>query len=294
MFTDGLGALAADCDALLLLRDGQRQAIRRSPAAEQPIYIASVGKVLAALTVGVLVDQGRIQGVHEPLANWFPTWRESSHASITLDHVLSHRSGIQAATDAVELEMAHDVVSLALRSPLSETPGLVARYNNKAFALIAGLVRNVSGLRFDRFFEQAIGEPLRIGHHQWFTDGTGTPATYGAFSTLPDDLLTLGSLFIGHSEPKCAAVISREWLQYMCTPSGLDTPELCHPWHRRVVGTTGKSTEVFFHGGYRGNLLAVIPSKNIVLLRMVTAETFAAGHGALDFTPQLLEWCAGL
>src|SRR3546814_19063982 len=68
----------------------------------------------------------------QPVADFYPEWKQGQKQQITLRMLLNHSSGLQNARRAdVEIYPAPDAIQLALAAELSSKPGTAASYNNK-------------------------------------------------------------------------------------------------------------------------------------------------------------------
>jgi hypothetical protein len=65
----------------------------------------SVLKSIAALAVGRLIREGKLQNVDEPVCNIFPEWKQGLKRTITIKHLLNHTSGIECNDHAAFLSL---------------------------------------------------------------------------------------------------------------------------------------------------------------------------------------------
>jgi CubicO group peptidase (beta-lactamase class C family) len=165
-----------------------------------PVYIASAGKSLTSLAIGRLLATGALDSLDQPVSSLFPEWRQGRKRTITVRQLLNHTSGMQNHPNAsVELEpppnwRVPDVVRLALAAELSDEPGSTARYNNKAVALLGGIIERASGRRMDTYFEEEFFRPMGITRYDWIRDEAGQPTAHGAFLLTARDLARFGEL----------------------------------------------------------------------------------------------------
>ncbi|AZC39400.1 serine hydrolase domain-containing protein [Pseudomonas chlororaphis] len=285
-------AAASGSDAVLITQNGKTLVDVRTETASRPIYLASVGKLLASFAVGAAIDRGLLSSIYQPISELFPEWRQGQKRAITIHNILAHRSGLQDEPNAsLELEVAENVVRLALAAELSEPPGTLARYNNKAYALIAGLIEAATGERFEHFFASAFLNPMGITNVEWFLDRSGNAATYGAFALQVDDLWKFGELVNRNGRWGDRRLLSRKWIVTSMKPAGIDTPQLGLGWHmrsgQRILYNKQVNLMGYFHGGYRGNCLLVVPSANLVAVRLVSKSRFDLVGG--DHWPSFVE-----
>jgi CubicO group peptidase (beta-lactamase class C family) len=211
-------------DALIIVKDGQNLVYDIKAGKEKPIYIASAGKSLVALGIMKLVDMKLIDSLEQPVCSFFPEWKQGTKKDITIRMLLNHTSGLQNYPNAgIELEppptqKVKNIIQLALAAEISTLPGTVSSYNNKAVALLAGVVEKASGLRMDKFFERYFFKPMKITEYDWIRDEDGNPTAHGAFIIKPADLAKFGTLILNNGTYNGQQILSKKsveacWLQ---------------------------------------------------------------------------------
>ena len=134
--------------------------------------LASVSKPLTALAVLWLEERGHLS-LEDSIQQYFP---EFPYEGINIRLLLSHRSGLpnymyfseELWTDRSIPISNQDVVCLmqTYRPNIYYIPDYRYNYCNTNYALLAAIVEQVSGMRFDDFMEQHIFRP--IGMHDTF------------------------------------------------------------------------------------------------------------------------------
>ena len=138
----------------------------RALTIDDPVRIASVTKLVVALGVMRLVEQGRLD-LDRDVSDWLG-WRLRNPAfpdrPITLRHLLSHTSSLQDEIDyAVPLGTAlGDAVAAPAAFDAEHPPGTFFRYANLNFPVIASVMEQASGERFDRLTARLVLEPLGL------------------------------------------------------------------------------------------------------------------------------------
>ena len=123
--------------------------------------IGSVRKQFVAAAVLVLVEDGKL-ALTDDIRKHFPELPDYGH-KITLDHMLTHTSGIRDWTGLRGLlgGTVDDVVKLTLRQRgLNFAPGEEWSYSNSAYVLLTDLVVRASGMTFEEFTRKRLFEPL--------------------------------------------------------------------------------------------------------------------------------------
>ena len=205
-------------DAVIILKDNQIIYKDFFGKKEKPIYIASAGKSLVNLAIGKLLDKKLLDSIDQPVYTFYPEWKQGEKKNITVRMLLNHTSGLQNYPNAsIELEPAptynvKNIIKLALAAELSGKPGTKVSYNNKAVALLGGIVEKASGKRFDHFFVDEFYKPMNIADYQWIQDRSGNPTTHGAFVIRPSDLLKFGRLMLNKGIYQSKRLLQESWI----------------------------------------------------------------------------------
>ncbi len=153
------------------LADRSRQ---RALTSADPVRIASVSKLVVALGVFRLVEQGRLdldQDVSEILG-----WRLRNPSfpdrPITLRLLLSHQSSLRDGIDYA-IPVGKELRT-ALAAPAAydgeHPPGTYFRYSNLNFPVVASVMELAGGERFDRLMDRLVLAPLSLeGCFNWST-----------------------------------------------------------------------------------------------------------------------------
>ncbi|HYP26106.1 MAG TPA: serine hydrolase [Blastocatellia bacterium] len=122
--------------------------------------VGSVRKQFVAAAVLLLVEEGRLS-LSDDIRKHFPELPDYGH-KITLDHLLTHTSGIRDWTGILPLAGGNaEVVSLILRQRgLNFAPGEEWSYSNSGYVLLTDLVARASGMSFPDFTRKRLFEPL--------------------------------------------------------------------------------------------------------------------------------------
>lgn len=141
-------------------------ASEREITADDPVRVASISKLIVAMAVMRLVEEGRLDldaDVSEALG-----WRLRNPAfpdqAITLRLLLSHRSSLTDRIDYVlplDADMAH-VLAQPGAWDTDYPPGTFFRYANFNFPVVAAVMETVTGERFDRLVDRLVLEPAGV------------------------------------------------------------------------------------------------------------------------------------
>jgi CubicO group peptidase (beta-lactamase class C family) len=134
---------------------------------DDPARIASITKLVVALGVMRLVEQGRLD-LDRDVSDYLG-WRLRNPAfpdrPITLRLLLSHRSSLKDDIEYWAIPLGTNLQQ-ALANPAAfdstHPPGSRFRYANLGFPVIASVMEKASGERFDRLMERLVLRPLGL------------------------------------------------------------------------------------------------------------------------------------
>ncbi len=256
---------------------------------ERPALLMSATKSIAALTVGLLVDAGRIASWDEPLTDWYPEVAGTPLATVTVRQLLSQTSGLDPCADLRTCPgSGDDALAFALHSKMTTAPG-TWDYNNNAVNLLSGIVQRVTGASMSSFADSALFRPLGITDPSWDHDANGVNFASAGLSMTAHDLAKIGELMLAHGRWKDTQILSA------ATIDTLTRPQAEWPWYGMLWWTVtspraGVSQALFDYWRERGTspetLLALQPLVGRSWTdgnKLYEAERDALGGGQLGF-----------
>ncbi len=134
---------------------------------DEPARVASSSKLIVALGVMRLVEQGRID-LDADVSQWLGyALRNPAHPDmpITIRMLLSHTSSLQDAGEAYVIPLGSTMQG-AVADPkvfdAAHAPGTYFSYANLNFPVVASALEKATGQRFDRLIHGLVMEPLGL------------------------------------------------------------------------------------------------------------------------------------
>ncbi|HSB68145.1 MAG TPA: serine hydrolase [Candidatus Methylomirabilis sp.] len=275
--------------AVVVVHDGRILAERYAPGftPATPLLGWSMTKgVINALT-GILVSDKKL-GVGDHAA--VPEWQGPGdpRRNITLDHLLRMTSGLEFEEDyrhpledvTFMLLAAPDMAGYAARKPLAAEPGSRWHYSSGNTNIIARLLRGVVGggdagylafprrMLFDRIgMRSAVIEP----------DASGTFVGSSFMYATARDWARFGLLYLQDGMWQGERVLPAGWVGYSRTPTPAAPRGMygAHFWLRLRPGFRGSDggasalpADTFHAIGHEGQFVTIIPSRNLVVVRL--------------------------
>jgi CubicO group peptidase (beta-lactamase class C family) len=119
--------------------------------------------------IAQLIEQGKIKpsDAVQKYIPWFQVADEEASKKITINHLLHHVSGLSEAgftvmlpDDATNEDAIRALASAELTAPI----GATFQYFNVGYDVLAVVVQNVSGMKYEEYVQKFIFDPLEMTH----------------------------------------------------------------------------------------------------------------------------------
>jgi uncharacterized protein YbbC (DUF1343 family)/CubicO group peptidase (beta-lactamase class C family) len=134
----------------------------REPMTVDTIFdLASLTKVVATATsIMILVERGKLR-LADPLSLYIPELKGEGRETVTIEQLLTHRSGYAPDFDLRERWTGYDeAIKRLIKEPLRNPPGTRFTYSDINFIALGEVVKRVSGMPLDQFARRNIFQPL--------------------------------------------------------------------------------------------------------------------------------------
>jgi uncharacterized protein YbbC (DUF1343 family)/CubicO group peptidase (beta-lactamase class C family) len=134
----------------------------REPMSVDTIFdLASLTKVVATATsIMILVERGKVR-LSEPASIYIPELKGEGREKITVEQLLTHRSGYAPDFDLRDQWVGYDeAIKRLIKEPLRTPPGTRFVYSDINFIALGEIVHRVSGMLLDQFAQKNIFTPL--------------------------------------------------------------------------------------------------------------------------------------
>ena len=141
--------------------------------------IGSVTKQFTAMLVIQLVEQGKLQ-LDDPIITYLPDYPKPNGKIITIQHLLTHSSGIPDYTSFPnffpELSQRSDkpekFMEIFADSALIFTPGENFMYSNSGYFVLGVIIEKVTGKSYEEVLQENILTPLKMNNSGYDHHGT--------------------------------------------------------------------------------------------------------------------------
>ena len=298
-FTENNPALPQRTRAILVLHRGRLVAERYAPgfSANTPMPGWSMGKSVINALVGILVEQGRIR-LRDPVP--IAAWRspEDPRTKITWKHLLHMESGLQfdesyrnPLSDVMVMLLASPgAADFALAKPLEHEPGTRWRYTSGTTNIVASAIRQVVGeALYPEFPRKALFDRLGMSSAILEADARGTFVGSSFVYATARDWARFGLLYAQGGIWNGQRILPAGWVKYSATPAPHAPGQQygSHFWLRYPAPPECKGAhpdfpaDGFHAAGHEGQLLTILPSQQLVIVRLgLTRHPCAWNHHA--------------
>jgi CubicO group peptidase (beta-lactamase class C family) len=246
-----------------------------------------MSKTVSAALAGVLVGEGRLSPESTRL---LPEWRapDDPRSHITLGQLLRMTDGLAFSeryddpfSDVVAmLFRTGDSSAYAASKPLEADPGTHWRYSSGTSNALVRALREASGRSAEEFSvlaRSALFEPIGMRDAVFEIDAAGTPVASSYVYASPHDWVRFGQFLLQDGVWKGRRILPAGWVRYMTTltPQSTRKDFGAHVWLRVPPPfNNGKDTppplpaDAFHLTGHEAQVLSVIPSRKLVVLRL--------------------------
>jgi D-alanyl-D-alanine carboxypeptidase len=153
--------------------------------------IGSMTKQFTAVAILMLVEEGKL-AVSDPITKFLPDY-PTAGKTITVEHLLTHTSGIKSYTDMPDFlanvrkdYTVPELIDHFKGQPMDFEPGEKYRYDNSGYFLLGAIVEKASGMGYEAFLEKRIFDV--VGMPQTALESTSriTPRRVRSYSKTGD------------------------------------------------------------------------------------------------------------
>jgi CubicO group peptidase (beta-lactamase class C family) len=259
--------------------------------------IGSITKQFTSAVILKLQEEGSLS-VNDKLDKYFPQFKYANQ--ITIEHLLTHTSGIYNYTSDIDAEDSVIVckpidkqfaLNLIFKHKLDFKPGTQMRYNNSGYYLLGLIIEKVTGKSYEQNVRDIIFAPLQMDHSLFdFKHSPGTNISTG-YQTLNDSVQKEATAWRWDSTVTFAAggIWSTagdmyKWAQavadkkILSTESwkAMTTPHLGHYGYGLFIDSLFGTQEIYHGGGIPGFSanFCYYPARDVIIILLTNVGWF--------------------
>jgi CubicO group peptidase (beta-lactamase class C family) len=216
--------------------------------------LGSITKQFTAVATLMLAEQGKLS-LDDDITKFLPDYPTKGQR-ITIEHLLTHTSGIKSYTSLPEwLALwrkdltVKEIIDLFKNQPMDFAPGERWSYSNSGYILLGAIIEKVSGQTYQEFVEKNIFAPLGMKHSYYDVTVRLIPRRVVGYSKANEGYQN--AAYLSMTQPFSAGALMSSvddlalWDAALYTEKLVKQQSLKRAWTPRLLNN-GKST----HYGY--------------------------------------------
>ena len=284
----GMAQKAHNTRAIVVVYRGKIIGERYAPGwtADTPQISWSEGKSITAALVGILVGRGQLRlDEPAPVKEWSAPGdprgqirvRDLLHMSSGLDFANLGLNGPDSFTRANKHMRVYfdglNVFEHAVNQPLEIPPNTQWRYRNSDPLTLGRIIREkveAGGEQYLTFPQRELFDPIGARHFILETDAWGNFIMTGFDYGSARDWARFGLLHLWDGVWLGKRILPEGWVRFVSTPAPADTSRGYGGlfWLNRGGAWKGVPDDAFMASGHMGQYTMVIPSRDMVVVRM--------------------------
>ena len=225
---------ARDMTALVVLKDGEivHESYYKGTAPEDLRISWSVAKSYLSALVGVLLEDGTIGSIDDPVVQYAPTLKGGAYDGVTIRNVLNMASGVTFDEDY--LDQSSDINRMGRVLALGGSMDDFARGLTETFApagegwkyvsidthILSMVVREATARPFAELLSEKVVAPMGLEREPYYlTDGFGTAFVLGGLNLTTRDYARMGQMFLQNGEYNGRQIVPADWVAASTAPS---------------------------------------------------------------------------
>lgn len=238
----------------------------------------SMAKSYIGMLIGIALDEGKINSIDDPVANYLPLYKD--HPELTIKHLLTMSSGINF-DESYTSPFGHmakayygkDIEKLNENYTVTETPGEIFRYLGGNTIILSFILEKVTGQTVSEYMSKKVWQPLGAQNPAlWNLDHKdGREKAYCCFYSNARDFARIGKLYLNKGLWNNQRIVSEDYVTESTCPAYYlkdGNGNLVDYYGYQIWTTYYKDMDIFFFRGIKGQYTIVIPDKNIIVVRL--------------------------
>ncbi len=265
--------------ALVVLKDGAivYENYFQGTTAEDRRISWSVAKSYLSALVGILIDEGAIDSIDDPVTRYAPSLIGTAYDGASLRNVLQMTSGVVFDEDYLDqrsdINKMGRVLALGgkmddFTTALTETfaaPGETWKYVSIDTHVVGMVVRGATGRSIADLLSEKVIQPLGLEYAPYYlTDGVGTAFVLGGLNMTTRDYARFGQMFQQGGRWQDRQVVPADWVTASTQPSAPTAPGEIgygYQWWIPVDAAPGE----YMGRGIYGQYVYVDTARNVVI-----------------------------
>lgn len=237
----------------------------------------SVAKSYLSALFGVLLSEGAIASIDDPVVTYVPELADSAYKDATIRNVLNMASGVEFNEDYFDFNSDINRMGrvLALGRKMDDfaasitkshaAPGSDWQYVSIDTHVIGMVIRGATGRPIAELLNEKILQPLRLEDDGYYvTDGVGVAFVLGGLNFTTRDFARFGVMIEQDGLYGEQQVVPADWVQASTTPSAPTAPGASQYGYQWWIEADAPAGEFFARGVY-GQYIYIDQARDVVI-----------------------------
>ena len=238
----------------------------------------SMSKSVIGMLTGVAMKEGKIKSLDQTVGEFIPEYASNSKGKLTLRNLITMSAALswdEAYTSlfsiTTEAYYGKDLKGLMDRLEVVGTPGVNYYYQGGATQLLAMVLMRATGKNLSEYASEKLWKPLGAEHTaEWTIDKEeGMEKASCCIYSNARDFAKLGALYLHVGNWKGQQLIDSTFVMESVKPAPLldnGKPNVEYGYQWWISEVDGE--KIFYCRGILGQYIVVIPSKDIIMVRL--------------------------
>lgn len=195
----------------------------------------SVAKSIVSALIGIALDEGAMNDVHDPVTLYLPELIGSGYDGASIKDILQMSSGVRFNEDYSDKnaqihtflgdifgEKAVPIPNYVQGLTRLQAPGNF-EYKSVDTQILCMLIARTTGKKASAYLEEKIWQPLGMEHDAyWNTDLHGNEIAFTFVNTTLRDYAKFGRLYLHNGNWNGRQIVSEQWVKESVTPDRAD------------------------------------------------------------------------
>ena len=191
----------------------------------------SVAKSVLSILVGIALEEGHINSVHDQLTDYIPELAGSAYDGVTIEDALTMSSGVAFDEDYanplsdvnrlfVSLSMGQTMVDILAGLGRDHAPGTYNNYISSDSIALGLVLEAATGIPNEEYLATRLWHPMGAEHAaSWSTGADGLVLPFCCLNATLRDYARLGQLYLQGGARDGEQIVPRAWVEASTTPN---------------------------------------------------------------------------
>jgi CubicO group peptidase (beta-lactamase class C family) len=241
----------------------------------------SMTKSITGTLFGILEKQGKIN-IMKPAP--ITEWQNDERSKITINDLLHMNSGLEWEEDYTKISdvtkmlfQAEDMSQSQINKPLVGKPNASWNYSSGTTNLLSGILRKQfkTHQEYLDFWYSALIDKIGMNSMVVETDMAGNFVGSSYSWATTRDWAKFGLLYLHKGHWNGEQLFNESWAKYVATPTNTSNGNYGAQFWLNAGGQfPNVPKDMYYCSGYQGQMIAILPSYDLVIVRMGLSEEF--------------------